>query len=119
MEWAATACRITSAMIINTTPTNTLCLFALRMPRLMPCRVRSLSSRDLGDCTVVGDVSEQHRPVSDFLWVGKTGLGHEAENSALGVVFKGGHLSEGTGPGRCEHSSLALRNRACEIRRPV
>jgi|GraSoi2013_100cm_1033763.scaffolds.fasta_scaffold11399_3 hypothetical protein len=33
-------------------------------------------------------MSEEHRPATDFLRVCKTGLRHEAENSALGIAFQ-------------------------------
>jgi len=42
----------------------------------------------LSGCSIVGNMSEEHRPATDFLRVCKTGLRHEAENSALGIAFQ-------------------------------
>jgi hypothetical protein len=58
------------------------------LPRGVPdCCNQLTKVRQLSGCSIVGNLSEEHRPETDFLRVCKTCLRHEAENSALGIVF--------------------------------
>jgi hypothetical protein len=57
------------------------------LPRGVPdYRNRLAKVCQLSGCSIVGYMSEERHPSNDFLRVCKTGLGHQAENSVLGIV---------------------------------